>query len=351
MESWKSTIISPEKTIIDTIKVIESSNPVLTALVVDENQRLLGTVTDGDVRRGILNRIPMDAPVSKIMHTNPITFTQHAGPEKVNATLRKHPTCRAIPILDSDGRIVDLILKKNLFEDKILNPVFIMAGGLGTRLRPLTNDCPKPMLPVGNKPILEIILNNFIESGFSNFYISVNYKAKMIEEYFGDGSNKNVSITYLKEKKRLGTAGSLSLLESIPNEPVIVMNGDLLTKVNFSQLIDFHKSSGAMATLCVRKHDLQIPFGVAEVDNCRLTGLEEKPVNSMFINAGIYALNADAIKMIPPNEYYDMTDLFSKLLRQDKQPAVFPVREYWLDIGRISEYEKAGEVYPTLFES
>ena len=177
MESWKSTIISPEKTIIDTIKVIESSNPVLTALVVDENQRLLGTVTDGDVRRGILNRIPMDAPVSKIMHTNPITFTQHAGPEKVNATLRKHPTCRAIPILDSDGRIVDLILKKNLFEDKILNPVFIMAGGLGTRLRPLTNDCPKPMLPVGNKPILEIILNNFIESGFSNFYISVNYSA------------------------------------------------------------------------------------------------------------------------------------------------------------------------------
>lgn len=350
MKSWKTILLSPDQTILDAIRIINNSDP-LTALVVDKDRKLLGTVTDGDIRRGLLDRIPMDAPVSRVMHTRPITLNLGDSHWKAEAIFNKHDICRVFPVVDDRGRVVDLKERQSLIGKTMGNPVFIMAGGLGTRLSPLTNDCPKPMLPVGDKPILEIILNNFIESGFSNFYISVNYKAEMIEEYFGDGSKKKISITYLKEKKRLGTAGSLSLLEPLPQEPVIVMNGDLLTKVNFKQLVEFHKDSNSPATLCVREHDLQVPFGVVQVDNCKLTALEEKPVTKLFVNAGIYVLNTKAINMIPKNEYYDMTDLFTALLKEKQKPAVFPVHEYWMDIGRISEYKKAEEIYPTLFEN
>lgn len=346
----RSIIISPNHTFLDAIRVIDGSGSILTALVADENLKLLGTVTDGDVRRGLLKRIPMDAPVKKVMHTTPITLTVNDDQKKINAVFNKNLMCRVIPILDDRDRIVAVKLGNSRFEKAMPNPVFIMAGGLGTRLRPLTNDCPKPMLHVGNKPILEIILNNFIEHGFLNFFISLNYKGEMIEDYFGDGSHLGVSITYVKETKRLGTAGSLSLLDSKPTHPVIVMNGDLLTKVNFGQLLEYHNAQNSLATLCIREHEFQLPFGVAEIDNYKLTGLKEKPVNTMFVNAGIYTINPDIIDLIPPNEYFDMTDLFACLLEKGINPSVFPIREYWLDIGRFSEYEKAEKIYVELFQ-
>ena len=350
MESWESALISPDATILEAMKLIDSNNPLLIALVVDSERRLLGTVTDGDIRRGILNSIPVEAPVKKIMHTEPVTLSLNCARKKYNingsgCSNRR----RIIPIMDNQSRIIG-IHKCNVAKQTMKNSVFIMAGGLGTRLRPLTNDCPKPLLTVGDKPILEIILNNFIENGFSDFYLSINYKGEMIEEYFGDGSDKGISITYIKEKKRLGTAGSLSLLNTVPKHPLIVMNGDLLTKVNFQQLIDFHAANEVPATLCVREHDLQIPFGVAKVDDFKLAALEEKPVEKMFVNAGIYALNPETISLIPENQYYDMPDLFDTLLKTDNKPGVFPIREYWLDIGQMSEYEKADEVYATIFQ-
>lgn len=351
MESWKSIIISPDHTILDAIRVIDNSPPALTALVADKNLKLLGTVTDGDVRRGILNRISMEAPVSRVMHTKPITLKLNDHQEKINAVFNKHLTCRLIPILDQEGRIVAIKQGNSRFDKAMPNPVFLMAGGLGTRLRPLTNDCPKPMLRVGNKPILEIILNNFIENGFSNFFISLNYKGEMIEDYFGDGSHRGVSITYIKEKKRLGTAGSLSLLDPKPDHPIIVMNGDLLTKVNFCQLLEYHHAHNAQATLCIREHEFQLPFGIAQIDNYKLTGLKEKPINTMFVNAGIYTIAPALIDYIPINEYFDMTDLFSLLLKQGITPSAFPIREYWLDIGRLSEYEKADQIYMEIFQN
>lgn len=350
MKTWDSILISPNTPVIDAIKVIDNSNPLLTALVIDEDRRLLGTVTDGDIRRGILKKVPMDAPVSLVMHIKPITLSVCDTPKHISSVLRKNKRCNVFPILDENSRLVAIKQGNTQIKKTMLNPVFIMAGGLGTRLRPLTNNCPKPMLPVGDKPILEIILNNFIENGFSNFYFSINYKGEIIEDYFGDGSNFGVSINYVKEKKRLGTAGSLSLLDAPPEHPIIIMNGDLLTKVNFHQLIDYHQKSKASATICVREHEFQLPFGVAEIDNYRLTGLKEKPVNKMFVNAGIYVINPDTLKYIPHNDFFDMPDLFSLLLEKGDKPSVFPVREYWLDIGQVSEYEKADQIYTELFQ-
>ncbi len=349
MESWESALIPPDATILDAMKIIDSNSPLLTALVVDKNRQLLGTVTDGDIRRGILKSISMDASIKEIMFTKPVTLSVNDSQKKITHTVARYNQLRAIPILDERSKIIGIHENNNFSKKKVLNSVFIMAGGLGTRLRPLTDTCPKPMLTVGDKPILEIIINSFIENGFSNFYLSINYKGEMIEDYFGDGSNWGISIKYLKEKKRLGTAGSLSLLDPIPEYPIIVMNGDLLTKVNFQQLLDFHNDSDVPATLCVREHDFQIPFGVAKVDNYRLSALTEKPVEKVFVNAGIYVLNPETLSLIPHDQFYDMPDLFSDLLAQGSPPGVFPVREYWLDIGLMSEYEKADEVYSTFF--
>ncbi|MDA3791287.1 MAG: nucleotidyltransferase family protein [Desulfobacula sp.] len=351
MVSWESVLILPDTKLIDAIKIIDNNNPILIALVVNHERQLLGTVTDGDIRRGILNNTSMDEPVKHIMNPTPVTLSINSSKTEFNHIVNRNKLCRIIPILDEKSRVTGIKKCNGFFENRISNPVLIMAGGLGTRLRPLTDNCPKPLLTVGNKPILEIILDNFIDNGFYNFYISINYKGEMIEEYFGDGSAYNISITYIKEEKQLGTAGALSLLESTPDKPIIVMNGDLLTKVNFQQLLDFHNSNQVPATLCVREYDFQIPFGVAQVDNYRLTALKEKPTNKMFVNAGIYVLNPEILGMIPKDNFYNMTDLFSILLEKEEKPAVFPVREYWLDIGRISEYKKADEVYATLFDA
>lgn len=351
MADWKSLLIQPETSILNTIKVIDKSNPLLIAFVVDQERKLWGTVTDGDIRRGILNGFSIDAPVNLIMNPNPVSVSVKDSPARVNRVAERNELIKVIPVLDEKSKVINIKKANRFFRHKLSNSVLIMAGGLGTRLRPLTYDCPKPLLKVGKKPILEIIIDNFINHGFYNFYISINYKGKMIEDYFGDGSHKNISITYLKEEKRLGTAGALSLLDTIPQKPIVVMNGDLLTKVNFKQLLDFHNSSNSSATLCVREHEFQIPFGVVQIDNCQLKALKEKPTSKVFVNAGIYVLSPDVIKEIPKNEFYDMTDLFSDLLAKDQNSAVFPVHEYWMDIGRITEYEKADKIYSKLFES
>lgn len=350
MENWQSILISPDSTVLDAVKTIDRNNPLLTAVVVDADRHLLGTVTDGDIRRGMLNHVPMDAEVTRIMHKTPIFVFDDTSKSELFNIFKKNPRCRVFPILDRQYRVIGIKTDQNSFSAEFENPVLIMAGGLGTRLRPLTEEKPKPLLTIGEKPILEIILENFMANGFRNFYISVNYKAEMIEEYFGDGSGKGASITYLRENKRLGTAGSLSLLESTPDLPIIVMNGDLLTKVNFQKLLEFHESNKFSATMCVREHNLEIPFGVARVNNGHLEALEEKPVNKMFVNAGIYALNPEILNMVPRNRFYDMPELFSALLEKEKNPGVFPIREYWLDIGRMSEYEKADKTYGEIFQ-
>ncbi|SHF35242.1 nucleotidyltransferase family protein [Desulforamulus putei] len=348
MRSWKDVLVSPCASILNTIKVIDSA-ALQIALVVDDAGRLLGTVTDGDIRRAILRGLSLDEPVSRVMNSSPTVARVNEDRQEILAVMKAR-NLRHIPVLDETGRVVGIeILEELLKGGRKENLVVLMAGGLGSRLRPLTQDCPKPLLKVGSRPILETILHNFIEYGFERFYISVNYKADMIKQYFGNGNRWNVQIKYIEEKERLGTAGSLSLLPEKTEHPLLIMNGDLLTRVNFDQLLSFHIDNQVQATMCVREFDLQVPFGVVKIDGHRLLGIDEKPVQHFFVNAGIYVLQPDVLELLPRGMYYDMPDLLARIVEQGKETAVFPVREYWLDIGRLSDYEQANGEYEEIF--
>ncbi len=340
VNDYKKIMVSPDMSIRETISLIDSSAMQI-AMVVDGASHLLGTVTDGDIRRGILKGVQLGDAVEKIMNRKPKVCSEGDSRETILARMRAG-RLRHMPVVDSSGQVVGLeTLEEFLAASKRQNAVVLMAGGLGTRLRPLTENCPKPMLKVGNKPLLEIILDNFIEYGFHRFYISVNYMAEVVKAYFGDGSRWGVEITYLHEDERLGTAGALSLLPEKPVAPLLVMNGDLLTKVNFSQLLDFHASHHAHATMCVREYDFQVPYGVVKIDNHQISGIDEKPIQKFFVNAGIYVLEPDTLELIQPRVYFDMPTLFEKLIEIKKETAAFPIREYWLDIGHLEDFERA----------
>ena len=347
-DQWKNILVSPDLSILETMRIIDKTAMKI-ALAVDRENRLLGTISDGDIRRALLKGINTDEKVGQIMNTRPTTFQANESRQDMLTAMRLLRISQ-IPIIDKCGRIVGLEMLDSLTRPAQKdNPVVLMAGGLGSRLRPLTSNCPKPLLRVGGQPVLETILTSFMDHGFNNFYLSVNYKAKMIEDYFGDGSNWGVKINYIHENKKMGTAGALSLLPEKPTLPMIIMNGDILTKINFLQLLDFHSDNHAMATMCVHKYDFQIPYGVVNVNKHRLINIEEKPVNNFFINAGIYVLEPAALEYIPENTFFDMPTLFNKLLDDCRETAVFPLREYWLDIGQINDFEKAQEEYEEIF--
>jgi dTDP-glucose pyrophosphorylase len=346
---WKQALVRPSVTIREAVKAIDDSK-IQIALVVDENEHLLGTVTDGDVRRALLKGISLDDSVTRVMNTHPTVANQHDSQQQILAIM-KQTTHRCVPVLDGNRRLVNVALLNEIIQsDQRDNIVVIMAGGLGSRLSPLTDQCPKPLLKVGAKPIMETILDSFREYGFRNFYLSVNFKAEMVKEHFGDGSPWGVSIRYIEEDKRLGTAGALALLPEVPTKPLLVMNGDLLTKINFQHLLDFHNEHQAKGTMCVREYDLQIPFGVVKIENHRIRSIDEKPVHRFFVNAGIYVLQPDTLDIIPGNSYFDMTSMFEKLVESGQETAVFPIREYWLDIGQVNDLEKARLEYGGLFE-
>jgi dTDP-glucose pyrophosphorylase len=348
MNAWKEVLVSLQTPIREVIGRLDKSAMQI-ILVVDDNERLLGTVTDGDIRRGILKGTSLDDQVNKIMNPEPTVARADEGRDSIMAAMQRK-LLHHIPLLDDDGRVVGLETLDALIQSRAKpNCVVLMAGGLGSRLRPLTDDCPKPMLKVGNKPLLETILENFMEYGFRRFYVSVNYMADVVKEYFGDGSRWGVEICYLQEDQKLGTAGALSLLPDRPAEPLLVMNGDLLTKVNFSQLLDFHTKHGASGTMCVREYDFQVPYGVVKLDGHRITGIDEKPIQRFFVNAGIYVLEPQALDLIPPNGFYDMPTLFEKMIERKQETAVFPVREYWLDIGQLADYDRANGEFMQVF--
>ncbi|MED4461196.1 nucleotidyltransferase family protein [Metabacillus fastidiosus] len=348
MTKWKSILINPKTSIIQTMEIIDRS-ALQFAVVIDDNMHLLGTVTDGDIRRGILKGMSLETPIEKVMNESPIYET--AGKRAFYYKhLMKKRRLKQLPIVNKKKQIHNIIFSDDSVQ--VLqkeNTVILMAGGLGTRLRPLTNDIPKPMLKVGDKPILETIIESFKNFGFTNFIISVNYKKETIKDYFQDGSRLGVNIEYIVEDKRLGTAGALSLLSEKPNKPFFVMNGDLLTKINYEHLLDFHYETGATATMCVREYEYQIPYGVIETENHKLLSILEKPVYKSFVNAGIYVLNPEVLKLIPQDEFYDMPDLFKRVITLQKEVAAFPLREYWLDIGQKNDYEKANGDFRGVF--
>lgn len=348
MNRWKEVLISPDTTIIKAIETIDAGSLQI-ALVVDGANKLLGTVSDGDVRRAILKGISLDSPVSEIMFAKPTIANCHESRETILATMRTRQL-RQIPLVDQSGIVVGLDVWDELISiPERDNIVVFMAGGLGSRLGELTKDCPKPLLRVGDKPVLETILENCLEYGFKHFYISVNYKAEMVKDYFGDGSRWGITIRYLEETKRLGTAGALGLLPEAPAVPLLVMNADVLTKINFKHLMDFHEGHKSVGTMCVREYEFQVPFGVVQVDNHRLKKIQEKPIHRFFVNAGIYVLNPEAVALVPNNEYFDMPTLFDGLLQLQHETAVFPIHEYWLDIGRADDFEKANGDYSEVF--
>lgn len=344
MKSWRDVIIRPETTILEAMEVIDKTTMQFVA-VVDEDMILLGTVTDGDIRRGILKGLPLESLVSAVMNQSPICESDGKNSVYYKKRMQERKL-KQLPIITSDNT-----LQRVLFADELElavkkdNKIVLMVGGLGTRLRPLTETVPKPMLYIGNKPILETIIESFKSYGFMNFILSVNYRKEMIMEYFQDGSHLGVNIEYIEETIRLGTAGALSLLIEKPTEPFIVMNGDLLTKINFEQLLDFHNETNSTATMCVREYEYQIPYGVIETDDHQLLSIVEKPIHKSFVNAGIYVLDPVALKYVPNGEFYDMPELYKRLMNEQEKVSAFPLREYWLDIGRLDDYEKANEDY------
>ena len=340
MKDWKNVLVSPDTLIRETIRIIDEG-ALKIALVVDAEKKLLGTVSDGDIRRGILKGFSLEDPVDALMNRYPIVVSQNSGREEMLALMRTKQVYQ-IPVVSSSGMLVGLeLIDALLAPPQRENWVLLMAGGLGTRLHPLTADIPKPLLKIGDKPILESIIGNFISYGFSRFFISVNYKSELIEDHFGDGSQWGIQIEYIREDKKLGTAGALSLLPERPTMPLLVMNGDVLTKVNFEQLIEFHLEHRAEATMCVREYDFQVPYGVVKFDQHRISSIEEKPIQRFFVNAGIYVLEPSVLGEIPHDTYFDMPTLFERLVEARRETAVFPVREYWLDIGRIDDLEQA----------
>lgn len=346
--NWKESVILPTASVKDVMQVMDKS-ALQIAFVVDEENRLLGTVTDGDVRRSILRGGDLSRSVTAIMNAHPLMAIQ--GTERATLLrLMKVKGIRQIPLVDEGNHLVGLAqMEEILYRTRRDNAVVLMAGGLGTRLRPLTDKIPKPLLKVGAKPILETILESFLDAGFHRFYFAVNYKSQMIEDYFGDGSRFGAEIKYLHENKRMGTAGALYFLPEAPKEPILVMNGDLLTKVDFGELLDYHIEQDAAATMAVREYNYQVPYGVIDFDGEQIEAIREKPSYSFFVNAGIYALSPEAVARVDKEEFFDMPQLFEALISEGKKTTVFPVREYWLDIGRIADFERAQEEYGEMF--
>ncbi|WP_079477804.1 nucleotidyltransferase family protein [Halobacillus salinus] len=347
MSTFENNLISPDTSIRDTLQIIDSTSYHV-AFVIDSQQNLLGTVTDGDVRRGMLRGKTLSDEVATVMNKAPVTGHEQMTKAEAQHVMKQHEI-KHLPILNSEGKMVDLVVKGEKKHVKRSNWVMIMAGGLGTRLHPLTDNCPKPLLKVGDKPLLETIILNLMDCGFHKFYLSVNYKADMIESYFGDGSKWGVTIEYVRENKRLGTAGALSLLPEKPEEPVIVMNGDILTKMDAEKLLDYHDKNQAAVTMCVREYDVQIPYGVCRIEKNRLKSIEEKPRERHFISAGINVLSPEVLDFIPDDQFFDMPTLCEDLLADQKRIVIFPIREYWLDIGRIADYERANVEYFEVF--
>lgn len=350
MNSYIKVLLPPTATIRRALEIIDSGSMKI-ALVVDETKKLLGTLSDGDVRRAILGGRGLDDSIESIYFRTPTTCGVNDSKEKI-LQLAVAQKLYQIPVVDGEGRIVGIAEVDELLQPpQRTNKVVLMAGGLGARLSPLTDTTPKPMLHVGNKPILETIIENFSKYGYNDIILSVNYKSHVIEEYFGDGAELGVKIEYVHETKRMGTAGALSLLRDRLVEPFFVMNGDLLTNINFGHMHDYHLAHDAIATMAVREYDFQVPYGVVNVRDGRISSIEEKPTHKFFVSAGIYMLSPQTLGRIPSDEFFDMPTLFERLISNGHNAASFPIREYWLDIGRMSDYERANSEYSAVFDS
>ena len=348
MKSYKNILLKQTSTIKEALKIIDSGAMQI-ALVIDKNEKLLGTLTDGDIRRGLLNNLTLESSIETIIFKTPTICKIDDTKEKIIeiAVLKK---LHQVPIVDNNGRLVGIEEIDELLKPKTkTNKVVLMVGGLGTRLISRKDIITMPMLKVGNKPILETIIGNFKKYGFINIVLCVSYKAEIIEKYFKDGSEFGVNIEYIHENKRMGTAGALSLIRGKLDESFFVMNGDLLTNINFENMMQYHLQNNSIATMGVREYDFQVPYGVVNVDGGNILSIEEKPVHKFFVSGGVYVLSSDVLDFIPNDEFYDMPTLFEKVIECKMKSISFPIHEYWLDIGQIEEFEKANNEFYEVF--
>lgn len=348
MKNIDDIIINEDTLVKEVLEIIDKSSKQI-CLVVDRNRKLLGTINDGDIRRALLNNTSLNESVQNVYFKNPTVGNINDSKEYI-IDICTSKKIHQIPIVDDEGNLLGLqILDDLISKQSKSNKVVLMVGGLGTRLRPLTNDTPKPMLMVGNQPILETIIVNFKKYGFTNIILCVSYKAEQIISYFGDGTKFGVNIEYIDENKRMGTAGALSLIKEGLDEDFFVMNGDLLTNMNFGNMMDYHIRNSASATMGVREYDFQVPYGVVNVEGINIKTIDEKPTYNFFVSGGIYILNPKVLKFIPEDQFFDMPTLFERIIEERLKSLSFPIREYWLDIGRMEEFEKANKEYSEVF--
>ena len=316
-------------------------------LVVGQDGQLLGTITDGDVRRAILANISFDEPVDQLLasktgptFSHPITAPVDADRATILRTLQEHNILH-LPLVDLSQRVVAVATLDEFVPAHSL-PVqaVIMAGGAGSRMLPLTEALPKPMLPVGDRPLLEVIIEQLRAAGIKRVNLATHYKAEIITQHFGDGRDFGLEIGYVEEVHPLGTAGALSQVDT-SEDPILVINGDILTGVDHRAMLEFHREHQASLTVAVRRYEFRIPYGVVDIDGFMIKGLSEKPVVNHFINAGIYLLNPNICRYVPADRPYDMPELIEQLIADGQRVVSFPVREYWLDIGQVEDYQKA----------
>ncbi|MES3037942.1 MAG: nucleotidyltransferase family protein, partial [Bdellovibrionota bacterium] len=349
MDNWKKVAAKKDDSIVRALEILNTTG-VQFVVITDDDENLLGAVTDGDIRRGLLKGIQIQDKLEKVMNAKPTSLPYNSSKKDILRLMRERDFLH-LPLVDSKNRVKAIISLTELMRIKKKdNHVVLMAGGLGSRLAGLTSNCPKPMLKVGGKPILETTIETFKEHGFHNFVIAVNYMSEMIEEHFKDGSHLGIKIQYLKEKTRLGTAGALSLYDLNNGLPFLVMNGDLLTKLSFTDLLEFHNAHKNDATMSLRQYEHQIPFGVVTTENEQVLKIEEKPIRGFFVNGGIYVLDPKVISLIPKDTYFDMPTLLEQLIETGKKVGAFPFFDYWIDIGRMDDYERAHAEFLEVFK-
>lgn len=337
---WRKVLIDKDIKIRDVLETISNAS-IRIALVVDENQHLLGTITDGDIRRGLLEDISLDNSIDEIINREPITAEIGTlRSELMNVMLKEE--INAIPIL-SNKQVVGLeTLEHSLSVDSRDNVALIMAGGFGKRLMPLTESTPKPLLNIGSKRIVEVIIEKLAAAGFSKFYISTFYHSEKIENYLGNGDRWNINIQYIKEEEPLGTGGALGLIPKKHKEkPILVINGDVLTNLNFSNLMEFHDNNDSAATICAKEYQTTIPYGVIESEKEKVLAIKEKPSYCHFVNSGIYVISPRLASRVEKRQKIDITTLISDAIQNSDEVRLFPVLEYWIDIGMPEDYEKA----------
>ena len=347
MRNWRDAIVRPEADIRDALRALNKGAQKI-ALVCDHSGRLLSIVSDGDIRRGLLAELQMDDPVSAVANKAPHTVNANLSRKRIKEIFQE-TGLDVLPAVDDNNRVIGIHTLTSITEvPEIHNPVFIMAGGFGTRLRPLTDNCPKPMLPVGEKPILQHTIERMKQQGFRNFFISTHYLPEKIREHFGDGRSLGVKISYVHEEKPLGTGGALGLLPSGNFEiPLILLNGDILTDLDFAAILDSHSVKAADATMCLREQETSFAYGVVETEGDKVVRMVEKPTYRHLINTGIYVLSPSCVKSVKKDAQVDLPTLLERRIRAGNEVNAYVFYGKWVDIGQMDDYLRAQSIIKT----